>query len=368
MERSDYLIQAITNTAPSFLKGAIDLTARNYFILSWVLEHGRVLTNASGYDLNWNVTAREPEIHTTRGQRQEFVASDTEEQLTINHAKLRGSEVLDEDTLLVNDGQAAIVKLADRKVKGLADSMCRRMNGQFYNDDQIDPNGCTGLLSLFRPLVGAATDLMAVPQVGSTYGGRAMHLGALGGRWDANLGPARKNTAILEDWPDGSGDSEFDYLSPKMFNYSGSWSTGTNNWQTNCEKVLRRSCLYIDHLGGKGAAPMLALMGPSLAAELRDKLEEKDRLRPSDYADKVGLPGRLLEYEDMVISTDFHCPTDRAYCINSEMMELYTLTPDLFWLDGPEWSIRDEAYLMALKFKGNFRWKPKYFSELGSYS
>lgn len=372
MSNNDVLAEAIRKTAPTYLEGRSDSTARQYEIFNWLIEHGRVLYNAKGYDLRWFTKVRRPKAHTVNGQRMEFNSVDTEEEYNVGFSKIRSTDKIDEDTILTNDGPTAILKIAEKKLDDLLDAMGVELNYQFYNDDLVDPNGLTGIQSLFRGVVGNNNDKVAISS-GATYGGRDMTLGSIGGTWSADLAPAdRFSSSLTNDYPDGNGTPDYDWNHPLMFNTHGDWGTGTNNWESNAEVILRRVSLYVDSLGGKGAAPNVLVINKRMLAALRDKVSIRERLRPEDYAGtaKGGVSGvvTMERYEDLDIIHDFHCPADRAYCINANMMEMFVATKELFWLDGPKWDMKDEAYLMAMKMKGNLRWKPKHFAEIRKYT
>jgi hypothetical protein len=368
MSNNDVVAEAIRKTAPTYLEGRADATARQYEILNWLISHGRVLYNAKGYDLKWFTKVRRPKAHTVNGQRMEFNSVDTEEDYSVGFSKIRATDKIDEDTILTNDGPTAILKIAEKKIDDLLDSMGVELNSQFYNDDMVDPNGLTGIQSLFRGAVGAPTDKIAIAAPGATYGGRDMTLGSIGGSWSSNLAIAdRFSSSLLNDYPDGDGTPDYDWNHPLMWNSHGDWGTGTNTWESNAEVILRRVALYTDSLNGRGAAPNVLLINKRMLAALRDKVSVRERLRPEDYSKGPSNVTTMEHYEGLDIIHDFNCPADRAYCVNANMMEMFVATKELFYLDGPKWDMKDEAYLMAFKMKGNLRWKPKHFSEIRKY-
>lgn len=364
---TNYTAQAIANTAPKYLPGAINQTVRQRFLLSYLQKAGRFVMNEGGVSCTWNVTSRQPEVHTTRGQRAQFVGSDTKTQLTITHAQLEGTDVLDRNTMMVNKGPTAIVKLTETKLDELVAAVADQISAQVYVNNSSDDSQLTGIGTLMRGEVAANTDRVAVPVSGATYGGKSMVLGNQGGKWDANLGGSRFNTVISTDWPEGRGDVQYDYLTPKMFNYTGDWSDGTDTWALNCEKLLRRAKVSIRALGGAGAAPAVAVFAPEMYNELLDSIQTRERLRVSDYASDLGF-GDTLSYDGMVIAFDYDCPSGKGYAINPQEMALYSVHDQLMYTDGPTWDTREQANLFLVGFLGNLRWNPKHFAEFGSYT
>lgn len=364
---TNYTAQAIKNTAPKYLPNAVNQTLRDRFLLSYLQKAGRFIFNEGGVSCTWNVTVRQPEIRSTRGQRAQFVGSDTKEQLTISHAQLEGTDALDRNTLMVNSGPTAIVKLIETKLDELVTSLADKLCNQIYVDNASDSAQLTGLQSIMKGVVGANTDRMAVPAPGTTYGGKSMVLGALGGKWTSALGVARHNTSILTDWPEGTGDSQYDYLAPKMFNYGGDWSAGTEDWANNCEKLLRRAKVAIRALGGAGTAPAVGVFSPEMYNELMDSIQTRERLSISDYASDLGF-GDTMSYDGMVLAFDYDCPANKGYAINPQEMALYSVHDQLMYTDGPTWDTREQAYLFLVGFLGNLRWNPKHFAQFALHT
>jgi len=362
-----FTAQAVKNSADKFLKGRTDATIRERFFLSYLQKAGRFIFNESGTSHTWNVKVREPDIFTTRGEAPQFVSSDTQEQLTIGHAAYRGTDTIDHFTQLANKGPTQIVNLMETKMTDLIQSMCNAMNKQMFGSAASDTSVIAGIRTLFQHAVTSNDDRMAIPAAGSTYGGKSMVLGSFGGSWSQALGAGRPNTGTIYDWPEGSGDSQYDWLASKAFNYTGAWSASNNNWGTNCEKILRRSKTSINSLGGSGSAPSLHMLSVPMYNTLLDQIAVRERLNVSDYARSLGFPD-VMNYEGALLAYDIECPADRGYAINPQQVALYSLHDQLFFNAGPEWNIEKQAWLMLIGFVGNFRWNPKYFAEYASYA
>lgn len=358
--------QAIKAIAPKYLPGAVDHTIRNRFLLSYLQKAGRFVFNVDGRDCTWNVKIRQPEVRSTGGQRPQFVQSDVHEQLNITHAQLEGTDTIDRNTMMVNKGETQIVNLTEEKLNDLVDSLADKLCSQVYINNSTDTNQYTGLQTFIQGEVTSNNDRVAVPASGTTYGGKSIVLGAAGGTWSANLASANRfNSGLTNDWPEGSGDSQYDYLAPKILNYTGSWSSGTNDWATNCEKLIRRARVMINSLSGKGRAPMLHVLSSQLYNELQDTVQVRERLKPSDYADKMGFP-ETLSYEGALVEYDFDCPAGKGFALNPQEMSLYSIEKGLMYVDGPTWDTREQAYLFLVGAFGNFRFNPKCFASYES--
>jgi len=367
----EFTIQAIKATTDKYLKNYQDLTMRKRFMLSYLKKAGRIVTGETGPNIVWKVKARHPAVTSTSGSRSDFAMADVYETLTIGHGQLRSTNKIDRETLLVNRGETQIINLADEMAKDCSDALGKALGENFYVDNSSDSAQLTGLQTLIRPDVGADTDRIAVPASGSTYGGKSMVLGALGGRWSKTLGTGnyyntKLGSSLQNDWPEGQGDPQYDYLAPKMFNYTGNWST-SNNWATNCEKVMRRAVVSINALGGEGVAPAVHVLAPGLYTEFQDSVQDRERLTPSDYANKMGFP-EMMSYAGALLAYDYDCPAGTGYALNPQEMALCSMSDQLFYTDGPTWDIQEGAYLFLIGFMGNYRWNPKYIASYGKYT
>jgi hypothetical protein len=368
----EFTIQAINATTKKFLKNYVDLTVRQRFILSYLQKTGRIMTGESGTSLEWKVKARKPDVKTNGGSRREFSMKDVYVTLNTGYGHMTSTNMLDSLTLQINKGEQQIIKLVDEMGKDCSQAIGESLAAGFFVDGSSDPNQVTGLQEFINPDVGANTDRVAVPAAGTTYGGKSLVLGALGGKWSKSLGTGnyyntKLASGLQNDWPEGSGDPQYDYLTPKMFNYTGAWSQGTNSWEVNCEKVLRRGHTSINVLGGEGMHPVVHVMSSGMYNTFQDSVQDRERLSLSDYATKLGFPD-TMQYSGALLAIDFDCPAGQAFSFNPQEMALCSVNDQLFYTDGPTWSITEGGYLYLIGFLGNYRWNPKYIASYGSYT
>jgi len=360
-------ILAIKNTAPKYLQGVTDQTVRNRFLLAYLEREGRILYNENAPQHIWLVKAREPEVENGGGGSPVvFKTHDVHEQLSISHCQMQATNALDHKTYLINRSPTQIANLTETLLKDLTTVITRKIGDSLYSDNSSDSTVITGIRSIMQPHASTASgDLIAPPSATATYGGKLMKLGALGGRW-SNRGSGYMSSVLNNDWPNGNGDSQYDYLAPKMWQYTGNWQSGTNNWATNGERIMRRSRVAMDTLGGEGMTPSVHVLATDLYNQFLDNLVARERLYVSDYAKSLGFP-TVMEFEGAMVTTDYACPSGRGYGINPKEMALYSMTDQLFFIDGPEWSIHAQAFVMLVGFIGNVRWNPKHFSEYAQY-
>lgn len=357
-------LQTIKTTAPLYFKDATDHTIRGRLILKILKERGNVIMNMKAPQMLWDIEVREPKVRALGGgDRHTFNETDAFEQLVIDHAELESTDIMKRRFQMINSNSPnAIVDEVGKKMDRIVKALTRKLNAQFYVDNTTgqNTNMLTGLGSFVKPATITSGDLVAIPASGATYGGKSIELGSLGGQWSATLGTS-PNTAAATDWPFGSGSSEYDYNTPKLFNTSATVG-GDAGWANNCLKLMRRMTNVLESTGGQGAAPVVHLMGSDKYSEFQDKLEEKERTYISDYAKSLGFPS-ILQYQEAVVVKEYDCPADRAFAVNPEHMALYSVHDELFFTDS-DWSTESQLSAFLGGFLGNFCWTPKY---VGAY-
>ncbi len=366
-------ILAIRNTAPKYLKGASDQTIRNRFWLALLQSEGRILYNQSGTSCTWNVRARQPVARThSSGSGVVYEQHQAFEQLTVPVAGLIGSQALDLKVQMMNKGPLAIVDLYADAMDSVLASVGNRLSAELFvrntgNDDQI--------VGIDTPMVPdgsvVAGDRIALPSSSAAYGGKLVRPGSYGGSWSSNLSAsARPSSLLTTDWPLGSGSSDYDFITPKLLNYtSTSWGTGGNSWADNCEHVVRRARSWIRHTSGETKLPSLHMLAQELFDEFQDRLVTRERLQVSDYAGKLGFSAEnVINYNGSMIKAEFDCPAGTGYAVNLEEMSLFSLHDQLFYLVGPEFNTTALAHEVAIGFFGNLRFNPKHIAKYGAYA
>lgn len=365
MSYFDEAMSVVKATAPKYIKGATDLTIRRRLVLAMLNQSGNIAYNVKAPKLIWDVECREPRGRfLSGGERSQFTTHDAYEQLEIDHAEFEYTDKMARRTQQLNSNSPQqIVDIGGRIMERLTEQCTKQLGKQFYADNTSGSNTSmlTGIESFMKPHASAtATDKIIVPSATATYGGKNIGLGALGGTWSAN-GTAN-SSVTANDWPEGSGSAEYDYMAPKMFNYLANWGGSANTWEANSCRILRRSKEILLHTGGEGSAPVAHLLALDLYNAFRDHLEARERLQVSDYARTLGFPD-VLTYEGAIVSPDFDCPSGKGYGVSLSDMSLYSVNDQLFCTDGPTWTTEDQASLFLVMFFGNWKWNPKYFAQ-----
>lgn len=365
MSAAEEALATLRTTAPVYFKEATDHTIRNRLLLKLMEIEGNVVLNMKAPEMIWDIEVREPKIRALDGGADRHVWNESEvyEQLKISHAELEGTDIMRRRFQMINsDSPNAIVEEAGKKMDRLVRSLTRKLNSQFYFDNTgANSHYLTGIKSFLKyNSPGAGTDWILSPSSAASYGGMSVELGSLGGVWseDAATSPS---TNLGNDWPLGSGSSEYDFNSPKMINTNGAIN-GASGWTNNCLLAIRRMTRAIESTGGQGTIPIVQLFSQEKYSEVEDKLEERERLFVSDYAQNLGFP-RVLTYGGALLATDYDCPADEGFAVNPEKTCLYSVHSDLFFTDS-DWSTESQLSAFLVGFLGNWVHTPKY---VGAY-
>lgn len=363
-------IGVIQSTAPKYMKGAVDLTMRNRLILAMIQKKGRVKLNQNSHLNYWDVEFAQPPIESRAdGGVLNFARHDLLRQLSNNWRGYYGSDLMTRKERLMNKGPEAIVNRYDRIMPALIKSLKDNFSGELFIDGEASGN--ENRLHGLETFMGSGTTVEAdrIAQPDDSYGGYATDLGNQGGSWTSAL-TTPPNAAVATDWPDGRGDSEYDWLAPKLVNWSSSsWIDASNQtWADTCELVLTQTQIWLTHGGGMDAAPDLALLSSDLFYQYKSAIQSMRRVVvPHKASDDLGF-GNVLNHEGMGIQEDYDVPVNTGYVMNVDQMELCSLAPELFWTEGPNYDPRTDSHLFLVGFFGNCRYKPKYFAKLKNYA
>ncbi len=178
----------------------------------------------------------------------------------------------------------------------------------------------------------------------------------------------------------GSGDSEYDFWSPVIVDYTNTaWTAATKTWPNTCHEALRFGiikCQRNDDM--KGMLDCVFLDG-ELFRQWEALLDTKERViaMPGTVGAKPTLRnlgfGNIQDFEGVEITWEFQIPTDasgnpQGYGLNVDEFELCSLQDRLFVPKGPFY---DEASLSdryTIQMFGNFKWNPRYFCKFAQYS
>lgn len=359
----------VNDTAPQYMKGAADNVMRERLLLALFKKYGRIEYNQGSYQRTWDVEFSQPNIeaygdagHIT------YERHDRLRQFTLDWRGYIATDLMTEKERLMNKGDVAIVNRYAEIIPALTRQITDRFAAEMYVDGSATGNG--NRIHGFESALGAGTVLVGdrVAQPSDTYAGRSTALAAEGGTWSATLS-TYPNSTIATDWPDGSGDPEYDYNAPKLVNWSSTaWGTGATTFEDNCERVLRQATIWSTRTGGKSGRPTLYLLASELFYAYQNHQEAKQRIWvPHKEAQDLGF-GDVLNQDGVMIQHDFDVPARTGYGLNVHQMSLASLAEQLFSTKGPTEDMKQMAFLFAVGFFGNMSLNVKFMNKLYNYA
>lgn len=360
----------VNTTAPKYLKGADDLTIREWLLLKMIERRGGILLNQDSYQLNWDVEYRQPPVEAyADGGTLDFTRHDVYRKANLDWRGYVATDLMTEKERLMNRGTTAIVRRYERIMPNLVKSMRTKFGTEIFLDGYAagNENRMCGVESFCGEGTCASTDRIMQPS--DTYAGLQTQPG-LDGTWSANL-TTKPNATIATDWPDGNGDSEYDYWTPKLVNWSCSnWDTSSaTTWLANCIHVLRKTIQWMSLTVGTPGRSLMGLMSGELFYGFKNAQDSARQIVvPHRESEDLGFPD-VLNFEGMGLKAEYGMEANTAYCFNLAEMKLMSLNDGLFARKGPEWDPKQFGYLFAVGFFGNLKFNsPKYFAKLHNYA
>jgi hypothetical protein len=358
--------EVVATTTAEYMKGAQDCTIRDRVVFALLQKRKRISFGQSGTELRWQVKFALPEVEAYTGGAMDFAESDKHRQLAIDWRGYKVTDMMTEKEKLMNRGNQALIERYGRIFPDMEQALMDKFGEELYVDGSTYTDRFSGLETIFAGTDCDAGDLVCRPS--GTYGGYSQVPGGVAGSWSANL-TTHLNHAMHTDWPSGSGDSEYDFLSPRLVNTSSTaWGTGSTAWVDNCERALRKAIMWTNTGAGKSGRVDMCIMTPEWYYDMVNKLSSlRSIIVPAKEMVEVGFEG--FRFDGVEITHEYGVPTETAYLLNLDKMELHLMYDNLFVSKGPEFDIRTDSYLFMLGTYGNWRWvSPKFFSKLHPYA
>jgi len=367
MSESTSWAEQVATTTETVVKGRTELTLRGRVVYKKLLEQGGIKkSKAGGLDLRWGAKNALPEARTfTDGP----LGFEPQKKHTKAEIDWRGYESTDAMTLREKLEQSGDGMLIDRYkfiLPDLQESIENRIHLAFYADGSSNAEVMQGIETMMTAGTCATGDKVCQPN--GSYATIDTDLG-VSGTWSTALA-TKPNSTIATDWPSGTGDSQYDYWSPLMMNWSSTAWVGASNvtWLDTCEKVLREASIWtVARCGGQGR-PDICILGDNLMYDFGNRQGAKQQIIvPAKSALDIDFHG--FQFAGVDIFTEYGCPANTGYLFSTKQIEFLLLGGKLFHVTGPEFSIERHAWLFAVVSLGNFKFlSPKFVTKLYNYA
>jgi len=345
--------RVVNTTIHDYLREVEVGVLRNRKLLALMQSKGRVTFDHSGDKLDWKVRYKRVPI-------QGYADMDT---LTFSRANrwltaqlvVRGyaaTDMINKRERLMNKSTQAIVKVFSEITANLMEDIEDQFGDELYGDGEAAgrTKNIHGLESFLGDTGAEATAGFIYPP-SDTYAGLITNLGNYGGNWSTSGGNV--------NWPSGTGDTHYDFWSPVIVKVtSQSWAASTKTWPNTCREALRYGLIKGRRNKSKRGTIDLVLMDGEWYRQLEEKIEATERLVVSrgEAGGLLSLGFKdTLNFEGVDHTWEYGIPSETAYGIPTESLELCSWQKTLFEPYGPDYDVSTQSYRYSIDFFGNLK-------------
>lgn len=335
-------------------------TLRNRKLTAMLKERGRITYNHSGESLDWKVRYKQaPLMGFADADTLTFPRRTRRKTANIPWRGYALAESMTQKEKLMNRSTEAIIKLYSSITEDMMEEAGELFGDELYIDGNASGNSkrMHGVESFMAETTPASSANIAAPN--DTYAGLSTVLGTYGGTWSGT-------------WPSGTGDTEYDFWSPVLVNYTSSGLVGTGDtWATQGVEALRFGLIKCQRNKTKKGGVDLVILESTLYEELLNQLDDKERFvsRPGRNEGSLAKLGfnDVVSFDGVDVCWEYGVPSTIGYGFNLDKMELCSLQSQLFVPEGPEYDMASASWRFALHCYGNIKYNPRYFMKLDNY-
>lgn len=352
--------RAANTTLVKFFTEVENTVLRNYAMGALLESQGRVKYNMAGRGMAWPMQYR---LHSIAGNSGETPRNFARTNLfKWANLEFRGYQITDAITYkeyLENRGEEGLIKVWDGFTDRMQQSMRQQLGPEYYVDGNAAGNETSwhGLESMFgvngtvNVSTGAQRAANAADFVGfptDTYAGLSTALGNYGGANETG-----------EVWPLGIADSEFDFFSPLVVNYTCTGFGGTaKTWAKQGDEALRYGLIHAQRNTTAAGQISNVFLNRAMFYEFKNLLDDKEQIQVQrntpdglvslGFRNAINFDGAEITYENAV-------PSTVGYGVPIAAVDLCSEDDTLLKVEGPEWDMRQQSWIAAVSTLSNLR-------------
>lgn len=348
---------------------------RSYRLGALLEASGRISFNNTGNGFDWPVIYRFHDVEGNDGRTvRSFGQTNLWDTAYLNYRGYQATDSISNDELQANAGPEAIVRVMDNFGTRLDESIRNAMGKQWYIDGGLAANSkfWNGFESMFgtngtvkvddgTQRSANAADLVGYPS--DTYAGLSTELGgAHGGSSNAPSGQA---------WPHGVADSEYDFWSPLIVNYtSTAFGGASDTFAAQGDEAMRFAIIHCQR--NHNNKPVTNIMlDRSLYIDFLNLIDDKERVIVDKGNNAYSLTNfgfqDVVNFDGAEVSWETGVPANVGYGLNFNCMEVKCRTANFIELEGPEYDIHTQRYLAVACHRGNIKFEtPRDFFKLAA--
>jgi hypothetical protein len=346
-------------------------TLRNRKLTALLKKKGRYSFGWSGTKMDWKVKfKRVKPVPSADGDILVFDRKDRHKTAELDWRGYAATDSMTKGEFLKNRNKEAIIRIYSTIAEDLMDDLEDQFGEEFYVNGYLPQNakrlhGLDSFMSwqywanTYPGSTVVAWNGAVQPQ--SVYAGLSCVPGYYGGTW---------NSGTLPDWPNGKGDTQYDFWSPIIVDYTdglfggGTTPAYTGTWEQNCVDAI--SFGFIKAKKSKSAKGQLdvVFMDDEMYRLYLKALRTKERIIVERTANES--PLIAMGFSDVVnqdgvdLTFEYGMPPDSAYGFNCDMMELRSQQAQVFVPEGPDFDIASRSWRFSVDFYGNVVFNPKF--------
>lgn len=324
-------------------------------LLAMMEKKGRITFNHKGERMDWKVRfKRAPLGYFADADTQSFPGRDKRKTASLDWRGYTATDSMTKFQRLQNRGTEAIIKLYTNITKELLEDI----RDHFCEELYVDGNAAGNLKRIhgLNSAMGNSGSGTYILTNSDTYAGLSTTLGSYGGSWTGT-------------WPDGSGDSHYDFWSPLLVETdNSSWSSGaSSSWANNCDEQISWAAI---HTQRNGTMMDMVLADMTMYFQFLELIRGKERL--SFTRNDKSSPLVQLGFRDVVnldgvdVTWEYGVPASTAFGITVDEMELRSMQGQLFGTEEEDYDIEGKTTRFGVDFFGNMRFNPRHFCKFSA--
>ena len=355
---SEPWVGVLKTTIPEYSKKVGMAPMRRRAVIAMLEKKGKVSKNHHGTYMSWRVEKKRNRLQVNEDMQQgTYQRINRYEEAILGWKSYRMSEVYSRQDMLRNSGPEAIVKDVSGRVSKALDNFGEAFNDEFYNDGNAAANA--GRMHGFQSFTGhtgsALTGNTRVLDPSDTYAGLLTNLGNYGGTWSTSSGNV--------NWPNGTGDLEYEFWSPTIINYRSTDFSAGATWAAGGPGAMRYA-LTASSRNKQSMESRFFLLERTMLEEFKNEIDYKERI----LVDKADSPLRslgfqALRYDGVDVIDEYGLPTTTGtdtrcgMLLDVDSIELCIQGPEMYVVDGPTYDQRQQAWIIDISIYGNFKFE-----------
>jgi hypothetical protein len=357
--------RSIGTTLTLHLKEEEQTTFRRYKVFAALQANGNVAMNQGGRGFDWQVRYRNVPVSTYTGESPRiFSRSALWQRANLPYRGYSVQDQISKREMLENRGQAQLIDVAGKMSNRLRESIEQHLSKEVFIDGEAsgNENRWHGLESMFgtggtvnvstgaRESTARAADPFGWPL--DTYAGLNTALGAYAGSQLSSSG----------SWPAVPVDSEYDYWSPLVCNYTSTYfgtaaSTNLLTWRQNCIEAIRLSVNHAKRNDTKENQIDMILLDRAMYVEFLNRLDARERAIVTKTNGLKSYGFDTVEIDGIEVASDYGCPSGVGYALSIGNMEMKVMTGQLLEAEGPFYNEELSAYRYSVSCLANIKMK-----------